>query len=137
MGTAAESAFDFRIADEGADHGPAVLALYGDVDQFVAGELRDRLSAAIDEGGPAMVLDLTGVAFVDSMGLGILLGALKRIGLKGGELRLVIPKNDVRRVFELTQLDRVFTLDATRADALAAIGSPKDGPAPATRERRD
>jgi anti-sigma B factor antagonist len=127
MGTAAQSASDFRIVDEGADHGPAVLALYGEVDQFVAGELRDRLAAAIDEGGSMLVIDLTGIGFVDSMGLGILLGALKRMALKGGELRLVIPRNDVRRVFELTQLDRVFAIDATREAALAGLRSSRDG----------
>lgn len=124
MGSPAESAFDFRIADEGAERGPPVLALYGEVDQYVAGELRDRLSAAIDEGGAALVLDLSGVTFVDSMGLGILLNALKRMALGGGELRLVVPRNHVRRVFELTLLDRAFTLDPTRERALAAIGSP-------------
>lgn len=121
MGTAAEAAFDFRIADESPDAG-TVLALYGEADQFIAGELRDRLSSTIDDGVDALVVDLSGVTFVDSMVLGILLGALKRMGIKGGELRLVLPESDVRRVFEITLLDRVFALDTTREQALTAIG---------------
>lgn len=121
MGTASEAAFDFRIADESPGAGTSVLALYGEADQFIAGELRDRLSSTIDDGGEALVVDLSGVTFVDSMVLGILLGALKRMGIKGGELRLVLPESDVRRVFEITLLDRVFALDITREEALAAI----------------
>ncbi len=71
-----------------------------------------------------MVLDLSRVTFIDSMALGVLLAALKRLRPRGGELRLVVPDNDLRRIFEITLLDQAFTLNPTRQEALAAFTEP-------------
>ena len=60
---------------------------------------------------------------VDSMALGVLLGAKKRLGAHAGSLDLVISKPDIRRIFEITMLDRVFTLYASRDEALQAGGA--------------
>lgn len=119
-------AVEFRIEDESTGSGCSVLALYGEADQYVSEELRDRLATAAGDGPATLVLDLAGVTFVDSMTLGVLLGALKRVRAGGGQLRLVVPRNDVRRVFEMTLLDRVFALDATRAEALSAATLPAE-----------
>lgn len=97
-----------------------MLGLYGEADQYVASELRDVLLNAIDESPSKLVLDLSGTTFVDSMVLGVLLGARKRADAKGVELRLVVPETQLRRVFDITLLDRVLALDTTREEALAA-----------------
>ena len=68
------------------------------------------------------MLDLTEVTFVDSMTLGVLVGGAKRARAVGGELRLVITAGPIRRILEVTLLDRVFPIDETRQDALAAVG---------------
>lgn len=111
---------EFRIEEGRPGKGVVVLALYGDADLHVASELRDRLSAAIEDGTSFLVVDLSGVIFIDSMGLGALLGGMKRLQSSGGQFRLVVPRGDIRRILELTLLDRVFVLDLTREDALAA-----------------
>ena len=90
----------------------------------VADELAARLSEVIDEAPSALVLDLTGVTFLDSMALGVLLSGLKRLGESGGRLRVVIPRPEVRRIFEVTLLDRLFDIDASRDEALTATTSP-------------
>jgi anti-sigma B factor antagonist len=116
---------DFRIEEERpARAGVVLFALFGEVDLHVAPELRSRLTAAIEEGADYLVLDLSRVTFMDSMALGILLGALKRLRPTGGELRLVAPGNDLRRIFEITLLDQVFTINATRHEALAPFLKP-------------
>lgn len=111
---------DFHIEQEHPRPGTIVLSIYGDVDLHVAEELRRRLTAAIGE-GMALVIDLSAVTFVDSTTLGVLLSGLKRLREKEGRLRLVVPGTEIRRIFELTMLDRVFDLDATRDEALAAV----------------
>jgi anti-anti-sigma factor len=111
---------DFRIDEEHPRSGVVVLALHGDADLHAATELRVRLNATIEAGTRVLVIDLSGVMFIDSMALGVLLDARKRLRARGGALRIVGPSPDVRRVFELTLLDRVFPLDATRSEALAA-----------------
>jgi anti-sigma B factor antagonist len=85
-----------------------------------AGELRDRLGQAIDDAPSAIVLDLSNATFLDSMTLGVFLSAMKRLRARGGRFRVVAPRAEIRRIFEMTLLDRVFELDLTRQEALAA-----------------
>lgn len=111
---------DFRIEEEHPRPGHAVLELHGDADLHSATELRARLSAAVESDASVLVVDLAKCTFLDSMALGLLLGAMKRLRSRGGELRIVSPGPDVRRIFEITLLDRIFPLDLTRSEALAA-----------------
>ncbi|MGH3066269.1 MAG: STAS domain-containing protein [Gaiellaceae bacterium] len=120
MSTTPSAHTDFRIDEEHPRPGSAVLALHGDADLHAADELRARLGAAIEAGAELLVVDLSEVTFVDSMTLGALLEAAKRLRARGHELRIAAPRPEVRRIFELTLLDRVFPLDATRSEALAA-----------------
>ncbi|HEX2346092.1 MAG TPA: STAS domain-containing protein [Gaiellaceae bacterium] len=120
---------DFRIDEDHPRAGAAVLALHGDADLHSADELRARLGAVIEAGASLLVVDLSRVTFIDSMALGILLEALKRLRARGGVLRIVGPRPDVRRIFEITLLDRIFPLDATRSEALAADAHDGDGSA--------
>ena len=115
-------AIEFRIDQEPASDGVILLSVHGDADLHVAPELRERLTRAIEGGADAIVLDLSGATFVDSMTLGVLLGATKSLRARGGRLRLVVPQTELRRIFEITLLDRVLALDATRAVALRQVG---------------
>jgi len=90
-----------------------VLELEGELDAFVAPDVRERLHRLIDEaseqGAGALVVDLRSVTFLDSTILGTLVGGLRRMRERGGELRLVYPPPPANRIFELTGLDAVFS----------------------------
>lgn len=88
----------------------AVLRLRGDADLHTAPIVRDALDQAIRTGAERIVVDLTGVTFVDSMILGVLLGATRRTRPLGTQMRIVVEDPHVRRIFELTLLDRVLPL---------------------------
>ena len=107
----------FRLEDVRATGEKVVLAVYGELDLHVAPELRDRLDIALDEGARVIVLDLSRVTFIDSMALGVLLGAVNRLRRRGGDLRLVVPNPELRRIFEISLLDQIFTLDWSREEA--------------------
>ena len=113
---------EFGIHEERSPAGTVVLVLRGEADLHVAPAVRDRLLEAVASGASAVV-DLTAVTFVDSMMLGALLGALKRMQ-GNGELRVVVSNRDIRRLFEITLLDRVFSLDPSREAALRAVEQP-------------
>lgn len=104
-----------------ADNGVTVLAPTGRLD--VAGA--PALKVAIDElgkNGPTrVVIDMEGVSFVDSTGLGSVIAALKQVRTNQGELRLAAPNQQVRVVLELTTLDRVFPYYATVEEALTGF----------------
>jgi anti-sigma B factor antagonist len=105
--------------------GWALVRVDGDLDVATAPRLREQLVAVIAGGQPRIVLDLDGVDFLDSTGLGVIVGLLKRARTFGGDVRLVCTQPGVRKVFEITALDRTMPL----ADSpLAALdGTPSAG----------
>ena len=110
---------DARIrVDVERSNGTSLVVVDGDVDLHSAPELRDRLSTLADNGARQVVVDLSGSTFLDSMALGVLLASKKRLDADGKRLDIVVSTPDVRRIFEITMLDRIFDLYATRADAL-------------------
>jgi anti-sigma B factor antagonist len=118
-----EQSDDFHIETERVSDDTALVALQGQVDLHTAPELRDQLVAAIENGAINLVVDLTETTFIDSMTLGVLLGAVKRLRPRGGRLRIVCDDSNIRKIFEITLLDRVFALYGTRAQALERLVS--------------
>jgi anti-sigma B factor antagonist len=114
----AAPADEFRVETERLGDDTALIALHGQVDLHTAPELREELVGAIDGGAVNVVVDLTSATFIDSMTLGVLLGAVKRLRPRGGRLRIVCTDPNIRKIFEITLLDRVFSLYGTREAAL-------------------
>ena len=97
----------------------AVLSVQGEVDLTAAPRLRQALVTIVAEGHDRVVVDLTGTEFLDSTGLGALVGGLKRIRARGGEMRVVCSSPRVCKVFEITSLDRVVRMFGTVEEACA------------------
>ncbi len=98
-----------------------VLALRGDLDMAGAPRLRQEVARLVAEGRTHLVLDLRSVDFLDSTGLGAVIGALRRVRSHDGELLIACPEPRLRRVFTSCDLDRVFVL---HDDVDAAVGAP-------------
>ena len=109
---------DLAIDVERLSPTAAVFTLTGEADLHRAPELRDQMSAVIDDGIHDLVVDLSEVTFIDSMTLGVLLGAMKRVKPRGGRLCVVVRDTNIRRIFEITLLDRVFALYDGREQAI-------------------
>jgi len=101
------------------DESAPVVAVHGELDLDSAQELRNALVETIDEHpGLTVIVDLEGVEFIDSAGLGVLLGGRERAQSRNGDLVLVATGRSVVRVLELTGLTRVFEIHASRVSAL-------------------
>lgn len=98
-----------------------VVAPTGRLDVAGAPALKDAISGVAGEATPRVVIDMEGISFVDSTGLGSVIAALKQIRSRQGELRLAAPNQQVRVVLELTTLDRVFPYYASVEEALAGL----------------
>jgi len=95
-----------------------VLEVNGEVDIYTAPKLREKLVELIDAGNDRVVVDLEGVGFMDSTGLGSLVAGLKRIREKDGELAIVCTSGPVLKVLGITGLDRVFPVHDSVGSAL-------------------
>ena len=87
-----------------------VLSVGGDLDVVGAPDLRQAVVTAVADGSRLLALDLSELDFVDSFGIGAVVGALKRLRQRGGDLALVCPSPRIRRVFEICDLDRILAL---------------------------
>ena len=101
--------------------GWTVVSVYGELDVATSPDLRERLIRLVSEGRVQLVLDLDGVDFLDSTGLGTVVSALKRVRTHGGDLRLVCTEARITRLFQITGLDKAVPLLPT-IDAAVAGG---------------
>src|SRR3712207_8820696 len=119
-------AMAFSIEDRVIDGDTHVVAVTGEIDLFTAPEFKQRMSAPIDAGRSHVVVDLSKTTFIDSSSLGVLIGAHRRLKLRGGTLVVVCDNEAITKTFKITGLDGVFTVaptvDASLSDDAAATG---------------
>lgn len=101
------------------DRGTAcTVALVGEVDVYTSPKLKQELSQIIDDGCLDIIVDLDGLDFIDSSGLGVLVSSLRTVKELGGTIRLVCSKNGILKIFRITGLDKVFPVFATVEEAV-------------------
>ena len=96
-----------------------ILAVKGEVDVYTAPRLREKLVELVSQGKLKVVVDLEGVDFLDSTGLGVLVGGLKRLRSHEGDLYLVCTQQRILKVFEITGLTKVFEIHESVDAAVA------------------
>jgi anti-sigma B factor antagonist len=97
---------EYTVKDLGG--GVAVLHLDGRLNMVSAARLREAVTSTVAKGHTRIAVDLAGVEFMDSSGLGALISGLKTARQAGGDLRIAKPSDQVRTVLQLTNLDRVL-----------------------------
>jgi anti-sigma B factor antagonist len=126
------SALEFKVNTAELDGNAFVVTVAGEVDMYTAPALEQALEGVVGLGGTTVVLDLTEVSFIDSTLLSVLLRYRDRLNNLGGELAIVTDDRRIRRTFEITGLDRIFTIEPRLADAIRAVVGRSDGQAPST-----
>jgi anti-sigma B factor antagonist len=101
----------------------AILTVTGQLDFTLCAKVARELDAALRSSARAIVIDLEGVALVDSSGIALMINASQSLDRAGRELAIACPKGPQRRAFELTALDRQLPMHETREAALAAVGA--------------
>ena len=95
-----------------------VVTVSGDADLYAAANVERELVRLVDAGRQSIVVDLTDATFIDSTMLRVLLNVSKKLRPGGGELIVVCSEQNIRKIFEITLLDRVFSIFETREQAL-------------------
>lgn len=112
---------NFKIETENLEADVPVIELEGEVDVYTAPQLKQQMISLLESGTMQMVVDLTKVEYFDSTALGVLIGGLKRIRERDGNLSLICPNPRIRRVFEITGLDKIFDIYSGADEAKAAL----------------
>jgi anti-sigma B factor antagonist len=99
-----------------------IVEVGGEIDVYTAPTLREQLIDLVSQGHQHIVVDMERVEFLDSTGLGVLVGGLKRVRAQDGSLRLVCTQERILKIFRITGLEKVFPILATVAEAVSAEG---------------
>ncbi|HEX6444919.1 MAG TPA: anti-sigma factor antagonist [Streptosporangiales bacterium] len=97
-----------------------VIDVAGEVDVYTAPKLRETLIELVAQGSYHLVVNMEEVEFLDSTGLGVLVGGLKRVRAHDGSLRLVCTQERILKIFRVTGLAKVFPIHASVEEAVAA-----------------
>ncbi|MCX8052556.1 MAG: STAS domain-containing protein [Armatimonadetes bacterium] len=100
-----------------------VIQLTGELDAYTSARFREVMVDTIENGGANLIVSMEGVEYIDSSGLGALVGGLKRCSERNGKIMIVGAQPQVRKVFEITGLEKVFPLYENEDEAIAAFGS--------------
>src|SRR4029079_6708753 len=114
---------NFDIKTEELGDGGYVISLAGEVDLYTAPEFKQQLIDVINRDARNGVVDFSDTTFIDSTTLGVLVGGVKRLRPNGGQLSLVCSDRNITKIFEITGLDRVFTIYGTREEAVSKLGA--------------
>lgn len=109
---------EIKIREEGT---AAIIVLEGEVDISVTDLVRGKFRKLVDERKKAILVDMTRVSYIDSSGLGLLVETMQEMEKYSGEIKLFGLTGDVRKVFELTRLNKFFDIFNTEKEALESL----------------
>ena len=117
---------NLTISTRSIDDKTCLIDLEGEVDVYTAPQLKQKIIELLDQGVRHVTVNLTAVDYLDSTALGVLIGGLKRLRERDGALDLICPNTRIRRIFEITGLDKIFDIYTTEQEATEKIKS-KEG----------
>ncbi len=97
------------LEEQGED--AVTIRLFGEVDISTAQELKERLYSVVDEKKTNLRIDCSNLDYIDSMGLGVLVGVLKRVRQGGKNIYVSNLKEGIRKLFLITSLDKLFIME--------------------------
>ena len=113
-----ESFVDLTLETRDVD-GRTIVTVGGEIDVYTAPKLRDKITELVGAGVYDLVIDMEGVEFLDSTGLGVLVGGLKKVRAHDGSLQLVCSQDRLLKIVRITGLAKVFVIHDSPEAALA------------------
>ncbi len=117
---------NLKINTRSIDNLASLIDLEGEVDVYTAPQLKQQIIELLDRGMRHIIVNLTAVDYLDSTALGVLIGGLKRLRERDGILDLICPNPRIKRIFEITGLDKIFDIYATEEEARKKL-KPEEG----------
>jgi len=109
---------DLTLATQEVE-GATIVTVGGEIDVYTAPRLRDKITELVGDGVYHLIIDMEGVEFLDSTGLGVLVGGLKKVRAHDGSLQLICTQERLLKIFRITGLAKVFRIHASAAAAVS------------------
>ncbi|HEY8322330.1 MAG TPA: STAS domain-containing protein [Candidatus Baltobacteraceae bacterium] len=111
---------DIKVNVRETDGETNIVELAGEIDVYTSPKVKDALGELIDRGVYNLVIDLEKVRYIDSTGLGVLIGGLKRVREHGGTVNLVCTNPQIKKIFDITGLVKIFGIYDSEDAAMKA-----------------
>jgi anti-sigma B factor antagonist len=112
---------NLKVETRPLENGAAIVGLTGEVDVYTSPRLKQEIVDLLNQGYTKIIVDTTKVEYLDSTGLGVLIGGLKRARERDGDLRLICDSPRILRIFEITGLTKIFDIHRSEAEAVEAV----------------
>lgn len=99
------------------------IEVHGEIDVYTSPKVKEIITELIDKGNYNLIINLEGVRYIDSTGLGVLIGALKKVREKDGCINLVCNNPQIKKIFNITGLVKIFGIFKTEEEALKGLHS--------------
>jgi len=93
------------------------VTVQGEIDVYTSPALKAEIASAVESGCVNLVVDIEGVGFIDSSGLGVLVSGLRRVKETSGSMHIVCTRESILKIFRITGLDRVFPIFSNAEEA--------------------
>ncbi|MDQ2663071.1 MAG: STAS domain-containing protein [Candidatus Eremiobacteraeota bacterium] len=112
---------DIKVQVREAQGETYVVDLNGEIDVYTSPKVKDAIGELIDKGHYNLVINLEKVRYIDSTGLGVLIGGLKRVRERGGTVNLVCTNPQIKKIFDITGLVKIFGIYDDEDAAMKAL----------------
>ncbi len=114
---------DIKVVTKVIENKAAQVDVSGEIDVYTSPKVKEAINALIEEGHYNLIINLEQVRYIDSTGLGILIGALKKVREHSGNIFLVCVDQQIKKVFTITGLVKIFKIFDNNEAAIAAFAS--------------
>lgn len=112
---------DIKVHTHALDSKTQAVEVQGEIDVYTSPRVKETIHELIDAGHFNLVVNLDGVRYIDSTGLGVLIGALKKVNEKNGKIVLIITDPQINKIFNITGLVKIFPIFKDQAEALKSF----------------
>lgn len=112
---------DIKIETKALEELAQVVEVQGEIDVYTSPKVKEIISELIEKGNFNLIINLEGVRYIDSTGLGVLIGALKKVREKDGCINLVCNNPQIKKIFNITGLVKIFGIFKSEDEALKNI----------------
>lgn len=116
-----EVALDIKVNTRTVREGIPAVDVHGEIDVYTSPRVKETINGLIQEGHHHLIINLEGVRYIDSTGLGVLIGALKKVREHKGRIMLICTNPQIKKIFNITGLVKIFEIYQDEDEASRAL----------------